>query len=183
MSEEANTVAQSTETAANEVPTETEKQTVPEQAETVSEKVETPKPESDPEPKKVETDKKPEQSEKHVVDTDYLQAKEKELSELNKNYTSEKAKAERLETAVKSILDSKLTAIPEEYKDLVPDVDDLAKLDWISKAEAKGLFAKKENPEIEIGKSLKVDKKEDRRTEPVTPQQRLADYFSTAFKK
>jgi hypothetical protein len=44
------------------------------------------------------------------------------------------------------ILKVKLSSVPEEFKSLIPEMDDLSKLKWLEHAEAKGLF-----------KSTKVD--------------------------
>lgn len=127
-----------------------------------------------------EKPKEKEQSKESIKEDGISAADYKKLVD---DYSDTKSKAEKLEGAVKTILDNKLAAIPDEFKDIVPDVDDLAKLAWLEKAESKGLFTKKENPEIEIGGKLKVDPPVTKSQEKLTPQQRLANYFSTAYKK
>jgi hypothetical protein len=61
------------------------------------------------------------------------------------------SRATELETVINSMVQTKLEAIPEEMQDLVPaNLTAEATLDWLNKAESKGLFAK---PEVkEIGK-------------------------------
>ncbi|NNU88675.1 hypothetical protein ETC04_16455 [Geobacillus sp. MR] len=58
----------------------------------------------------------------------------------------------QLESVVQSLLETKLSAIDEQFHDLIPDnLPPHEKLAWISKAEQKGLFAKK--PQTPIGES------------------------------
>ncbi|KPD00599.1 hypothetical protein LR69_01251 [Geobacillus sp. BCO2] len=58
----------------------------------------------------------------------------------------------QLESVVQSLLETKLSAIDEQYHDLIPDnLTPEEKLAWISKAEQKGLFAKKEKTPIGEG--------------------------------
>lgn len=61
--------------------------------------------------------------------------------QFEQEYETAKEKAERLEGVMNSMLESKLQVIPDEYHDLIPEnLSPEQKLDWISKAEAKGLF-------------------------------------------
>lgn len=54
---------------------------------------------------------------------------------------STKTRMESLEGVLNSMLSSKLEAIPEDFHDLIPEnLSPEQKLDWVSKAEAKGLF-------------------------------------------
>lgn len=173
------------------------------------EKVETEKPEEKPAekeiPKEKETEQKPEEKPKEEKETSTEDAKENKqadelaqsiiekdsaLAELTAAYEQEKANttnikatAERLETVVNSIVETKVKAVPEEYKGLIPDGDAVSKLEWLTKAETSGLFGKKENPAVEIGRNLAVDKAEPTHKQPTSPTQRLSNVFSTIYKK
>lgn len=64
------------------------------------------------------------------------------------------------ETAVKDMIESKMEAVPEEFKGLIPEnLTPLQKLTWLQKAEATGVFNKetKTKPQVEVGKPLNVD--------------------------
>lgn len=55
----------------------------------------------------------------------------------------------QLESVVQSLLETKLSAIDEQFHDLIPDnLPPHEKLAWINKAEQKGLFAKKQQTPI-----------------------------------
>src|SRR5699024_2610846 len=57
------------------------------------------------------------------------------------DYEKTSSRIEELEGIITSMLNSKLESIPEEFHDLIPEnLSPEAKLDWISKADAKGLF-------------------------------------------
>lgn len=59
------------------------------------------------------------------------------------------------ETVITNLVETKLAGIPEEMHDLIPvNLTVSEKLDWISKAEAKGLFKAKST--VEIGKPTNV---------------------------
>lgn len=58
-------------------------------------------------------------------------------------------RAGELETVINSMVETKLQAVPEEMKDLIPaNLTAEATLDWLNKAESKGLFGKAEVKEI-----------------------------------
>jgi len=58
----------------------------------------------------------------------------------------------QLESVVQSLLETKLSAIDEQFHDLIPDnLPPHEKLAWIGKAEQKGLFTKK--PQTPVGES------------------------------
>lgn len=64
-----------------------------------------------------------------------------ELETYKNDFETTKEKAERLEGVMNSMLNTKLESIPEEFHDLIPEnLTSEQKLDWVSKAEAKGLF-------------------------------------------
>lgn len=61
-------------------------------------------------------------------------------------------RTQELETLIKGMVDTKLEAIPKEMVDLVPtNLTVEQTLDWLNKAESKGLFGAKQEPK-EIGK-------------------------------
>jgi len=64
-----------------------------------------------------------------------------DLEKYKKDFESANTRVEELEGVINSMLNTKLETIPEEYHDLIPDnLNPEQKLDWISKAETKGLF-------------------------------------------
>lgn len=66
-------------------------------------------------------------------------------------YKKYETRTQELEALIKGMVDSKLEAIPKEMQDLVPtNLTVEQTLDWLNKAESKGLFGKKEP--LEIGK-------------------------------
>lgn len=61
-------------------------------------------------------------------------------------------RTQELEALIKGMVDTKLEAIPKEMVDLVPtNLTVEQTLDWLNKAESKGLFGMKQEPK-EIGK-------------------------------
>ncbi|WP_427036639.1 hypothetical protein [Cytobacillus pseudoceanisediminis] len=74
----------------------------------------------------------------------------KEFSEVKSQFESVQNRAKELEGVVNSLLETKLKGIPEEFHDLIPgNLTPEGKLDWINKAEAKGLFGRR--PQQPIG--------------------------------
>jgi hypothetical protein len=74
----------------------------------------------------------------------------KEFSEVKSQFESAQNRAKELEGVVNSLLATKLEGISEEFHDLIPgNLTPEGKLDWINKAESKGLFGKK--PQEPIG--------------------------------
>lgn len=68
------------------------------------------------------------------------------------SYKAYEARSKELEGLINGMVESKLQAVPKEMHDLVPtNLTPEATLDWLNKAEAKGLFGKA--PEVkEVGK-------------------------------
>src|SRR5690625_830825 len=67
-----------------------------------------------------------------------------ELETYKNDLKSTKERADALEGIMTSMLNTKLETIPEEFHDLIPEnLSSEQKLDWVSKAEAKGLFKDK----------------------------------------
>lgn len=139
---------------------------------------ETTKPQNqEPKEPKVEEPKKEEKeagAEEVKVDVEQLKAELKEANEkagqvetLTATVETMKAEAEKTkaelkeyEELVSNLIETKLKEVPEDYKELIPDNLSLKqKLNWLEKAEAKGLFTKEEKkkPNIEIGKPMNVD--------------------------
>lgn len=59
-------------------------------------------------------------------------------------------KATQYEAVINGMVESKLNAIPADYHDLIPaNLTPVEKLDWLNKAEAKGLFKEQE----QVGKT------------------------------
>lgn len=80
------------------------------------------------------------------------QEAEGKAKKFESNYETAKEKAERLEGVVNNMLTAKLKGIPEDFHDLIPEnLSSEQKLDWVTKAEAKGLF--KDNSEESLGGS------------------------------
>ena len=146
---------------------------VTEKAPTTS-KEETTKPQNQ-EPKEVKEPKEPQKPVEDVkVDIEQLRAELKEANQkaeqvvtLTATVETMKAEAEKTKAELKgyedlisNLIETKLKDVPEEYKELIPDNLTLKqKLNWLEKAEAKGLFNKEEKkkPNVEIGKPLNVE--------------------------
>lgn len=139
---------------------------------------ETTKPQNqEPKEPKVEEPKKEEKeagAEEVKVDVEQLKAelleaqgKAKEVETLTATVETMKVEAEKTKAELKeyedlvtNLIDTKLKDVPEDYKELIPDNLSLKqKLNWLEKAEAKGLFNKEEKkkPNVEIGKPMNVD--------------------------
>lgn len=139
---------------------------------------ETTKPQNqEPKEPKVEEPKKEEKeagAEEVKVDVEQLKAelleaqgKAKEVETLTATVETMKVEAEKTKAELKeyedlvtNLIDTKLKDVPEDFKELIPDNLSLKqKLNWLEKAEAKGLFNKEEKkkPNIEIGKPMNVD--------------------------
>jgi hypothetical protein len=72
-------------------------------------------------------------------------ATQKELE----TYKQYEARAKQLEGLIQGMVEAKMKAIPEDMADLVPpNLTVEQTLDWLNKAEAKGLFVKKEPKEV-----------------------------------
>lgn len=58
-------------------------------------------------------------------------------------------RVQQLEGVIQQLLETKLEAIPEEFRDLIPSNFTVEqKLEWIANAEKKGLFTKKQQQQI-----------------------------------
>ena len=73
----------------------------------------------------------------------------KEFTQVKTQYESVETRAKELEGVINSLIETKLSTIPEDYHDLIPsNLTPEQKLDWINKAETKGLFGKKQQQSI-----------------------------------
>ncbi|MFT8313253.1 MAG: hypothetical protein ABF633_03245 [Clostridium sp.] len=115
-------------------------------------KINEPKPEHKEEPKpaeEVKTDEKNEETPN--ADLDAIQ---KELNQAKTDAETKSNLVTEYEGILNSIIEAKLSEIPEDLKTLVPENLPLKeKLDWITKAEKTGIFKGKDT-DIEIGKPL-----------------------------
>lgn len=74
----------------------------------------------------------------------------KEFTEFKAQFESAESRNKSLEGVINGLLETKLLSIPDKFHDLIPDnLTPEAKLEWISKAETKGLFGKE--PQQPIG--------------------------------
>lgn len=101
---------------------------------------------------KAETDRQAEQ-EKIALDTKKKQGEFEDLyNGLQKELDTYKGYEERtksLETVITSMVETKLATIPEDLHDLVPsNLTTEQTLDWLNKAESKGIFGKAEPKDI-----------------------------------
>jgi len=147
--------------------------------------------------KSLEDNPKETKDETEVVNVDDLlkdvDDKGKQVETLTAEYIKEQGKVEtltnhvtELEAVVSKLIETKLAGIPEEYHDLMPEGNSIKKLEWIAKAEEKGLIPKKKsNPNIEIGKPLKTNdtKGSNAKPEKVSTQQKLSNFFSAQYTK
>lgn len=84
----------------------------------------------------------------------------KENETLKKDIETKDTRLKEYEELITKLVETKLGQVPEEYKELIPDNLDLTqKLNWLDKAEAKGLFNKveKKKPNVEIGKPMNIE--------------------------
>ena len=83
-----------------------------------------------------------------------------ELETATKELANKEATIKEYETMLSNMVDTKMKQVPEEFKDLIPDNMDIKqKLSWLTKAEEKGLFTKKEKtkPTVEVGKPMNTE--------------------------
>lgn len=83
------------------------------------------------------------------------------------------------ESLMQEMVTTKLSTIPEEMHELIPEgLSVEQKLSWINKAEAKGVFGKKQI--VEIGKPLNHSSEQDKaeRVKKMNPLQALASFYA-----
>ena len=72
------------------------------------------------------------------------QEAEGKAKQFESDYETAKERADRLEGVMTNMLNAKLETVPEEYHDLIPEnLSSEEKLEWVTKAEAKGLLKDK----------------------------------------
>lgn len=109
----------------------------------------------------------------------------KENETLKKDIETKDTKIKEYEELINKLVETKLEQIPEEYRELIPDNLDLTqKLNWLDKAEAKGLFNKveKKKPNVEIGKPMNIEP-ENVDTTKLTGSQLLSLAYNTIKRK
>lgn len=82
------------------------------------------------------------------------------VEEMNAQIEAKDKIINEYEGLLQNLVDTKMSQVPDQYKDLVPDNMNLQqKLSWLEKAESKGLFTKEERqtPAIEVGKPMNVE--------------------------
>lgn len=87
------------------------------------------------------------------------------------------------EQTLEKIAQAKVDQIPEEFRELVPEGTTQERLEWISKAEASGLFGKAE-PKT-IGSSSRTNEPKDSGVKPeeMTAMQKLTSGFKDFYTK
>lgn len=80
-----------------------------------------------------------------------------EYEKLQALSTQYQTSATQYETVMNSMLETKLKAVPAEMQELIPaGLSVTEKLDWITKAEHKGLFGAKQTTNVPIGQPMNV---------------------------
>lgn len=87
------------------------------------------------------------------------------------------------EAVITQLIEAKMANVPEDMAELVPAGDVVQKLEWLNKAEAKGLFGRA-NPQVEIGKQMRVHKENPRDLQRgLTATQKMSNSFGNYFRK
>ena len=89
-------------------------------------------------------------------------------------YKAYESRTGELESVITSMVETKLSSIDKEYHDLIPaNLSPEATLDWLNKAEAKGLFGKKEPKDIGTSKNNKDGKADKIATDRLSPLEKI----------
>jgi len=86
---------------------------------------------------------------KYILDVDAHVKNDDKIPLSRLNQEIEKRKA--VEKTVEEIAESLMDAVPEEFRDIIPDVPASEKIKWLRIAELKGLFHK-EKPDLDSKK-------------------------------
>jgi seryl-tRNA synthetase len=103
------------------------------------------------------------ETERTKQDEENARKKREEQGEFQRLYEETQKKLEetkkfeersnQLEKVINSMVETRLTSIPKEFHDLIPaNLSAEKTLEWITKAESKGLFTPKQSKSDEIGK-------------------------------
>lgn len=107
------------------------------------------------------------------------------VEEFNTLKTTHKETVDKLssyEKVLNTIVESKLKEVPEDYKDLIPEGDLVKRLDWLNKADEKGLFGNKS--EQPIGKRTKANSDDVKKeVGNLSPVQSMSAAFGEIFSK
>ena len=108
--------------------------------------------------------------------TAQLNAKDTEIA-------NQKAQIESLTAALTTIIESKKEGLPDNIKALMPEnMDAVATLNWLIKAEGGQSDKAPEKPEVEIGKRIPMNNNNPASAEHLSPYDRMSGAFAQLFK-
>lgn len=82
------------------------------------------------------------------------------------------------ESILADIAESKIKNVPEDYHDLIPEGDVVKRLDWLNRAEEKGLFNSNSKANEPLGRKTRGNDKGERESEEnLTAVQKIAGAF------
>lgn len=100
-----------------------------------------------------------------------------QVKELTTKHESASQRVTALEGILGGMLETKMSAIPEEFHELIPEGMSLEqKLSWLDKAQAKGMFKKQEDVVIGEATSRKAEPKVDTKT--MSPIEKILASYS-----
>lgn len=108
--------------------------------------------------------------------------KYEQANEFKEKYEDTQKELEGYEASLDKIAEERIEAIPEEFRELVPEGTTQEKLDWLAKAEESGVFKVKE--EKSIGSSSRANDQESKKIEQkdMTANQKLVTGITDFFK-
>ncbi|PGM50815.1 hypothetical protein [Bacillus thuringiensis] len=102
---------------------------------------------------------------------------DEQVKELSTKHESASQRVTALEGILGGMLETKMSAIPEEFHELIPEGMSLeAKLSWLDKAQAKGMFKKADDVVIGEATSRKAEPKVD--TKSMSPIEKILASYS-----
>ncbi len=100
-----------------------------------------------------------------------------QVKELTTKHESASQRVTALEGILGGMLETKMSAIPEEFHELIPEGMSLEqKLSWLDKAQSKGMFKKQEDVVIGEATSRKAEPKVDTKT--MSPIEKILASYS-----
>lgn len=103
-----------------------------------------------------------------------------EYEALHSQSTAYQTSVSQYETVINGLVESKLASVPAELHDLIPaNLTVTEKLDWITKAESKGLFGAKQTVNVPIGQPMGVPTLAEADITKLSPQELLLRAYST----